>query len=222
MNRDLICVKPLFCGHHTKQFLSNGSFYIDRDRFLDRYLYKRRVNYRPCFYRCLSVHRGGGVHLPGQTTPPPYAPYWNAFLCSEVFPLDLGRDSGFCAHLTLISVSIDVHCDLLDTVFGISFSIGIGVGQRKHAILQDLDTGRDSDSKPDGYIVLCRTCSHCIDLDSDTCSLFLHRIRIQVRDRTHIRIRQYVQAIMTYILYILLNFWAHTPPSGFLHTEQIA
>ena len=28
-------------------------------------------------------------------------------------------------------------------------------------------TNWDSDSKPDGYIVLCRTCSHCTGSDSD-------------------------------------------------------
>ena len=33
----------------------------------------------------------------------------------------------------------------------------------------------DSDSKPNEYIVLCRTCSHCIGLDSDPHSLFLYR-----------------------------------------------
>ena len=32
----------------------------------------------------------------------------------------------------------------------------------------------DSNSKPCGYIVLCRTCSHCTDLDSDPYSLFLN------------------------------------------------
>ena len=32
---------------------------------------------------------------------------------------------------------------------------------------KDSGTNADSDSKPDGYIVLCRTCSHCTDLDSD-------------------------------------------------------
>ena len=31
----------------------------------------------------------------------------------------------------------------------------------------DSGTDSDSDSKPDGYIVPYRTCSHCIDLDSD-------------------------------------------------------
>ena len=35
--------------------------------------------------------------------------------------------------------------------------------------LTETDSGTDSDldSKPDGYIVLCRTCSHCTDSDSD-------------------------------------------------------
>ena len=28
-------------------------------------------------------------------------------------------------------------------------------------------TESDLDSKPDGYIVLCTACSHCMDLDSD-------------------------------------------------------
>ena len=30
---------------------------------------------------------------------------------------------------------------------------------------QEFGTESDSDSKPDDYIVLCRTCSHCIDSD---------------------------------------------------------
>ena len=35
--------------------------------------------------------------------------------------------------------------------------------------LPDTDSGTDSDSdsEHDGYIVLCRTCSHCMDSDSD-------------------------------------------------------
>ena len=33
----------------------------------------------------------------------------------------------------------------------------------------------DSDSKPNGYIVLCRICSHCTDLDLGPYSLFLQR-----------------------------------------------
>ena len=56
---------------------------------------------RLCFHRCLSVHRGGGVHTPlgrhplGRHTPPGrhppgghcsgrYASYWNAFLLGNV------------------------------------------------------------------------------------------------------------------------------------------
>ena len=45
--------------------------------------------------------------------------------------------------------------------------------------INGLNTLPNSDSnsvfKPDGYIVLCRTWSHCTDSDSDPCSLFLHR-----------------------------------------------
>ena len=42
------------------------------------------------------------------------------------------------------------------------------------------DSGTDSglDLKPDGYIVLCRTCSHCTDSDSDLFYLFLCRTGI--------------------------------------------
>ena len=38
---------------------------------------------------------------------------------------------------------------------------------------RDLGTDSDSDSEPDGYIALCRTCSHYTDLNSDPRSLFL-------------------------------------------------
>ena len=53
--------------------------------------------------------------------------------------------------------------------------------------LTDTDSGTDSDSdsKPNGYIVLCRTCSGCIDSDSDRYSLFLYRTGIRVR--VHLR-----------------------------------
>ena len=44
----------------------------------------------------------------------------------------------------------------------------------------DSGTDPDSDSKPDGYIVLCRTCSHCTDSDMDPYSLFLYRTGIPV------------------------------------------
>ena len=51
----------------------------------------------------------------------------------------------------------------------------------------------DLDSTPDGYIVLCRTWSHCTDSDWDPYSLFLHRTGILVRVRVCICIlvRQY-------------------------------
>ena len=39
-----------------------------------------------------------------------------------------------------------------------------------------MGTDSDSDFKPDDYIVLCRTCSHCTDSDSDPYSLFLHGV----------------------------------------------
>ena len=45
----------------------------------------------------------------------------------------------------------------------------------------DSGTDSDSDSKSDGYIALCRTCSHCTDLDSDPYSLLLYRTGIRVR-----------------------------------------
>ena len=49
----------------------------------------------------------------------------------------------------------------------------------------------NSDSKLDGYIVLCRTCSHCTDSDSDPYSLFVYRTGIRVR----VRLRQCKWAI---------------------------
>ena len=48
-------------------------------------------------------------------------------------------------------------------------------------------TDSDSDSKPNGYIVLCKMCSHCTDLDSDPYSLFLFRTGIRVWVRTRVR-----------------------------------
>ena len=38
--------------------------------------------------------------------------------------------------------------------------------------LTETDSGTDSDSKPDSYIVLCRTCSHFTDSESDPYSYF--------------------------------------------------
>ena len=43
------------------------------------------------------------------------------------------------------------------------------------------------DSKPDGYIVQCRTCSHCTDSESDPYFLFLCTTGIWVRIRTQVR-----------------------------------
>ena len=42
--------------------------------------------------------------------------------------LRLRLTDGFCPNLTPISVSIDIHCNLLGTVFGISMDVGVGVG----------------------------------------------------------------------------------------------
>ena len=46
----------------------------------------------------------------------------------------------------------------------------------------ETDSGKDldSDSKHNGYIVLCRSCSHCTDSDSDPNFLFLHQTGIRV------------------------------------------
>ena len=41
--------------------------------------------------------------------------------------------------------------------------------------MTEMDSGTESDSKANGYIVLCRTCSHCTNWDSDLYSLFLCR-----------------------------------------------
>ena len=51
--------------------------------------------------------------------------------------------------------------------------------------LMETDSCTDSDSKTDGYIVLCRTCSPCTN--SDTYSSFLYRtgIRVCTRVRHH-------------------------------------
>ena len=58
--------------------------------------------------------------------------------------------------------------------------------------LLEMDSGTDSnwDSQPNANIVLCRTCSHCIDLDSHPYSLFLYRTGIRVRVRTPVLLRQ--------------------------------
>ena len=60
-------------------------------------------------------------------------------------------------------------------------------------------SGTDWHSDPtlDGYIVLCRTCSHCTDSDSDPFSLFLYRTGIRVRVRIRVRLRQCKWAITT-------------------------
>ena len=50
------------------------------------------------------------------------------------------------------------------------------VGFNGSFTLTETDSG--SGSKPHGYIVLCRTCSHYTDSDSDPYSLFLHRTGI--------------------------------------------
>ena len=54
----------------------------------------------------------------------------------------------------------------------------------------DSVTDSDSNSKPVAYIVLCRICSHCTDLDSDPYSLFQYRTGIAVRGSTLVRLRQ--------------------------------
>ena len=53
----------------------------------------------------------------------------------------------------------------------------------------------DSDSKPKGYIVLCRTYSHFTDSNSDPYSLFLYRTGIRVRVRTRVDLWQCKWAI---------------------------
>ena len=50
------------------------------------------------------------------------------------------------------------------------------------------ETDLDSDSKHDGYIVICRTCSHSTGLHSDPYSLFLCRTGIRVRVCTRVRL----------------------------------
>ena len=45
----------------------------------------------------------------------------------------------------------------------------------------DSDMDFEPDSKPDGYIVLLHTCSHCTDLDFDAYPLFLHRTGIRIQ-----------------------------------------
>ena len=65
----------------------------------------------------------------------------------------------------LVPLFYDIACDTK----GFIYIAGDGLGYR-----------------PDGYIVVCRTCSHCTDVDSDPYSLFLCRTGIRVR----VRLRQ--------------------------------
>ena len=62
----------------------------------------------------------------------------------------------------------------------------------------DSGTGSDSDSKPDGYIVLCRTYPHCTDFDSNPYSLFLCRTGIRIGVRTQVLLWQYKWDIKLY------------------------
>ena len=55
-------------------------------------------------------------------------------------------------------------------------------------------TDSNSDSKPDGYIVLCRICSHCTD--SDPYSLFPYRTGIWIWVCTRVHLRQCEWAII--------------------------
>ena len=51
-----------------------------------------------------------------------------------------------------------------------------------------LGTDSDSDSKPNGYIILYTTCSHYSD--SDLYSLFLYRTGIRIQICTRVRLWQ--------------------------------
>ena len=75
----------------------------------------------------------------------------------------------------------------------------------------------DSDSKPDSYIVLCRTCLHCTDSDSNPYCLFLHRTGIRVWVCTWVRLRQ-CKWVLTEILVQLLKsvVWERRKPRYYL------
>ena len=66
-------------------------------------------------------------------------------------------------------------------------------------ILLDMDSGTDSVCNFNGYIVLCRTCSHCTDSDWDPYFLFLCRtgirVHICIQVGTRVRLRQCKVAI---------------------------
>ena len=65
----------------------------------------------------------------------------------------------------------------------------------------------DSDSKPNGYIVLRRTCSHCTDSDSDPYYLFLCRTGIQVQVYTRVHLWQCKWAIREWnVGFLVLEF----------------
>ena len=68
----------------------------------------------------------------------------------------------------------------------------------------DLGTDSDLDSKPDDYILLWRTYSRWVDLDSDPYSLFVCRTGIRVRVRTRVHLWQGKWAV-TVAINICLN-----------------
>ena len=63
--------------------------------------------------------------------------------------------------------------------------------------LTESDSGiqSDSESKPNGYIVRYRTCSHCTDSDFNPYLLFLCRTEVWVRVNTRVRLWQGKSAI---------------------------
>ena len=64
--------------------------------------------------------------------------------------------------------------------------------------LPETDSGMDSDSdsKPNGYIVLCKTCSHCTDSDLGPYSPFLCRTRFWIWMCTRVHLQQCQWVIM--------------------------
>ena len=67
------------------------------------------------------------------------------------------------------------------TIFSLIFKSLISVRYGLFPLLDsDSDSESHSDSKPYGYIVLCKTCFHCTDSDSDPYFLFLYRTGIVV------------------------------------------
>ena len=84
---------------------------------------------------------------------------------------------------------------------GKDFFFAMKFGKGSFTLMEtDFGTNSDSDSKPDGYIVLCRTSLHCTDTDSDPYFLVQYRTGIQIC--TLVRLRQCRWAIIPKNLHV--------------------